>query len=87
MLNLERVLNEDRLLRAMTGLTRKAGDARLPSFEGEVSRDALKPVGQRASGGGRKAPLKSIEATLWDMQWHCPNASDAALKRLWRCFL
>jgi hypothetical protein len=33
MLNLEQALNQDRLLRALTGLNRKAFDALLPSFE------------------------------------------------------
>lgn len=67
MLNLERVLNEDRLLRAMTGLNRKAFDALVPSFEQayEASRDAMKPVRKRARGGGRKGKLKSIEAKLF----------------------
>lgn len=66
MLNLERVLNQDRLLKALTGLTRQAFDALLPSFEQayEASRDAIKPVHQRARGGGRKVKLKSIEAKL-----------------------
>ncbi|MBD2079345.1 IS5/IS1182 family transposase, partial [Leptolyngbya sp. FACHB-17] len=57
MLNLERALNQDRLLRALTGLNRKAFDALLPSFEQayEASRNAAKPVRKRARGGGRKA--------------------------------
>lgn len=64
MLNLERALNQDRLLRALTGLNRKAFDALLPSFEQayEASRDAAKPQRKRARGGGRKARLQSIEA-------------------------
>lgn len=67
MLNLERALNEDRLLRALTGLNRKAFDALLASFEQayEASRIAAKPVRQRARGGGRKARLSSIEAKLF----------------------
>jgi hypothetical protein len=32
MLNLERILNQDRLMRAMTGLNRQAFEALLPSF-------------------------------------------------------
>jgi hypothetical protein len=32
MLNLERILQQDRLIRAMTGLNRKAFEALLPSF-------------------------------------------------------
>lgn len=67
MLNLERALNQDRLLRALTGLNRKAFDALLPSFEQayEASRLAAKPVRKRARGGGRKARLGSIEAKLF----------------------
>lgn len=67
MLNLERALNQDRLLRALTGLNRKAFDALLPSFEQayEASRNAAKPVRKRARGGGRKARLSSIEAKLF----------------------
>ncbi|MBD1854500.1 MULTISPECIES: transposase family protein [Leptolyngbya] len=67
MLNLERALNQDRLLRALTGLNRNAFDALLPSFEQayETSRIAAKPVRKRARGGGRKARLQSIEAKLF----------------------
>ncbi|HEY9655108.1 MAG TPA: transposase family protein [Crinalium sp.] len=67
MLNLERALNQDRLLRALTGLNRKAFDALLPSFEQayEASRIAAKPQRQRAMGGGRKARLVSIAAKLF----------------------
>jgi hypothetical protein len=67
MLNLERALNQDRLLRALTGLNRKAFDVLLPSFEQayEASRIAAKPVRKRARGGGRKARLQSIEAKLF----------------------
>ncbi|MCY6494616.1 transposase [Leptolyngbya sp. GGD] len=67
MLNLERALNQDRLVRALTELNRNAFDALLPSFEQayEASRIAAKPVRKRARGGGRKARLQSIEAKLF----------------------
>ena len=67
MLNLERALHQDRLLRALTGLNRKAFDALLPNFEQayEASRIAAKPQRQRAIGGGRKARLESSEAKLF----------------------
>jgi hypothetical protein len=67
MLNLERALNQDRLLRALTGLNRKAFDALLPDFEQayEASRIAAKPVRKRARGGGHKARLQRIEAKLF----------------------
>jgi hypothetical protein len=66
MLNLERALNQDRLLRALTGLNRKALDALLPSFAPAyaASRFAAKPQRQRAVGGGRKARLESSTAKL-----------------------
>lgn len=67
MLNLERALKQDRLLRALTGLNRQAFDALLPSFEQayEASRIAAKPERQRAMGGGRKARLESPQAKLF----------------------
>ncbi|MEP0919992.1 transposase [Leptolyngbya sp. DQ-M1] len=67
MLDLKRALSQDRLLRALTGLNRKAFDALLPSFEQayEASRIAAKPQRRRARGGGRKARLSSIEAKLF----------------------
>jgi hypothetical protein len=67
MLNLERVLHQDRLLRALTEPNRKAFDALLPSFEQayEARRIAAKPQRQRAIGGGRKARLESSEAKLF----------------------
>jgi DDE superfamily endonuclease/Helix-turn-helix of DDE superfamily endonuclease len=67
MLNLERALKQDRLLRALTGLNRKAFDALLPSFEEayQARRIAAKPERKRALGGGRKARLESIEAKLF----------------------
>ena len=73
MLNLERALNQDRLLRALTGLNRKAFDALLPSFEQAygASRIAAKPERQRAMGGGRKARLNSIEAKLFYILFYC----------------
>lgn len=40
MLNIERALKQDRLLRAMTGLNRKAFDALLPTFSTIYDRKA-----------------------------------------------
>jgi len=67
MLKLERALNQDRLLRALTGLNRKALDALLPSLKqaDAESRLAAKPQRQRALGGGSKGRLDSIEAKLF----------------------
>jgi DDE superfamily endonuclease/Helix-turn-helix of DDE superfamily endonuclease len=67
MLNINRALKEDRLLRAMTGLNRPAFDALLPRFEAAYRQHQLaaKPKRQRALGGGRKARLETIEAKLF----------------------
>ncbi len=67
MLNIERALENDRLLRALTGLNRKAFDELCEVF-GAVYEESLqhgsKPR-KRARGGGRKARLQSIEAKLF----------------------
>jgi len=67
MLNLDRALNNDRLLRALTGLNRKAFDELCTVFESvyqaELERDT-RPR-KRARGGGRKARLQSIQAKVF----------------------
>jgi hypothetical protein len=67
MLDIERVLHHDRLMRALTGLNRKAFEQLLPSFESayRMQQKMVKPKRQRAVGGGRKARLESIEAKLF----------------------
>lgn len=66
MLNLDRILNQDRLLRAITGLNRKAFEALLPSFAQAYESSLFNPLveRQRAPGGGRKATLKTMEEKL-----------------------
>lgn len=68
MLNINRVLKEDRLLRAFTGLNRKAFDELSTAFEIVLNNDALaksqKPR-KRAVGGGRKARLQRVEDQLF----------------------
>ena len=62
MLNLKRALKNDRLLKALTGLNRKAFDELCKAFgEGYQAflQTDLKPR-KRTRGGGRKAPLESI---------------------------
>lgn len=73
MLNLERILNQDRLLRAMTGLNRKAFDALLTSFGQAYEERVSKRPGERkrAPGGGRKARLLTIEQKLFYVLLYC----------------
>lgn len=67
MLNIDRALENDRLLRALTGLNRKAFDKLCEVF-GAVYQETLqsdpKPR-KRAKGGGRKARLGSMESKLF----------------------
>lgn len=65
MLDIERVLNQDRLLRAMTGLNRKAFDELLVSFIPVFEQTRQVQPRQRAVGGGRKARLLNPEAKLF----------------------
>jgi len=55
MLDVERVLNQDRLLRALTGLNRKAFDELLSVFSPVYEQTRHTQPRQRAVGGGRKA--------------------------------
>jgi hypothetical protein len=67
MLNIERALENDRLLRAVTGLNRKAFDQLCEVF-GAAYQEELEGEAKprkRARGGGRKARLRSIEAKLF----------------------
>jgi hypothetical protein len=43
MLNLARILNQDRLIRAITGLNRKAFEELLPSFTEAYEQSLVKP--------------------------------------------
>lgn len=67
MLSLERILRDDRLLRAMTGMNRKAFEALLPSFREAYEQRQTQPVAerQRAPGGGRKATLRTMQDKLF----------------------
>jgi hypothetical protein len=59
MLNIQRVLQQDRLLRSLTGLNRKAFDALLPEFDVAYEHSQQAKPRQRAIGGGRKARLQT----------------------------
>ncbi|KAM3116320.1 transposase family protein [Phormidesmis sp. 146-33] len=73
MLNLKRILKQDRLMRAMTGLTLKAFEALLPSFTAVYQQSLVKPAGarKRAVGGGRKATLRTIAEKLFYVLLYC----------------
>ena len=68
MLNLQRVLRDDRLLRALTGLNLKAFEELKPAFaqslsEVEIPRRSKQPR-QRTPGAGRKPRLVMVEDKL-----------------------
>jgi hypothetical protein len=65
MLDIERVLRQERLLRALTGLNRKAFEALMPRFSEEYEETRQTYPRQRALGGGRKARLQTTQAKLF----------------------
>jgi DDE superfamily endonuclease/Helix-turn-helix of DDE superfamily endonuclease len=68
MLDINRVLKEDRLLRAFTGLNRKAFDQLSQGFSIVLKLEALASNlkhRKRAVGGGRKARLQRVEDKLF----------------------
>lgn len=65
MLKIERLLKEDRLLRALTGMNKKAFEALLPLFEQTYQQSQQNRPRTRAVGGGRKARLQTIAAKLF----------------------
>jgi Helix-turn-helix of DDE superfamily endonuclease len=73
MLNLERILNQDRLIRAITGLNRKAFEELVPSFTEAYEQSLVKPVEdrKRALGGGRKATLRTPSEKLLYILVYC----------------
>lgn len=73
MLNLERILNQERLLRAMTGLNRKAFDALLASFSAAYQESLFQPEKERkrAVGGGRKATLGTMTEKQMYILMYC----------------
>lgn len=73
MLNLERILQDDRLLRATTGLNRKAFEDLLPSFSQAYRQSQIKPdvERKRAPGGGRKATLRTESDKLFYILLYC----------------
>jgi hypothetical protein len=65
MLNIERVLKRDRLLRALTGLNRKAFEELLATFGPLYDQTCQTQPRQRAVGGGRKARLLGNQEKLF----------------------
>jgi DDE superfamily endonuclease/Helix-turn-helix of DDE superfamily endonuclease len=67
MLNISRALNNGRIIRALTGLNRKAFDELCVVFGTvyEESHQADSAPRKRARGGGRKARLQSIQAKVF----------------------
>ena len=66
MLDVNRILKSDRLLRALTALTRKAFDALLPSFRKvfEAANQSTSKRRQRGPGTGRKAKIPGSVARI-----------------------
>jgi hypothetical protein len=73
MLKLELILNQDRLMRATTGLNRRAFEALLPSFTHAYEQSLIKPEAarKRAVGGGRKATLTTVADKLFYILLYC----------------
>ena len=65
MLNIEQALKQDRLLRALTGINRKAFEVLLSTFIEVYEQSRSKKPRQRAIGGGRKAHLKTNASKLF----------------------
>ena len=73
MLNLERIFQQDRLLRAMTGLNLKAFESLVPSFAQVYEHSRVNPdiERKRAVGGGRKATLRTPREKLFYILLYC----------------
>ena len=80
MLNTKRALQQDRLLRALTGLNRKAFDALLPTFSAAYEQPLHQQPRQRAPGGGRKARLRHPQDKLFYILFYfkCSPTFDLA---------
>jgi hypothetical protein len=65
MLDIERALNQDRLLRALTGLNRRAFEALLADFSSLYEQSRQTQPRQCAVGGGRKARLLKTQEKLF----------------------
>ena len=73
MINIDRALEDDRLLRAMTGLNKKAFDQLLSTFSlayAEATLNASAPR-KRAPGAGRKSKLLTDKHKLFYILFYC----------------
>jgi hypothetical protein len=64
-LNIEQVVKQDRLLRALTGLNLQAFDALLLTFTEIYEQTRQEKLRKRRVGGGRKARLTNNSAKLF----------------------
>lgn len=71
MINLEKILKQDRQIRATTGLNRQAFEALLPSFEEAYQQKLMNKRRWRTIGGGRKATLKTSADKLFFILMYC----------------
>lgn len=71
MINIEKILKQDRQIRATTGLNQQAFEALLPSFEEAYQETLDKKRRWRAAGGGRKATLKTSTDKLFFILLYC----------------
>ncbi len=65
MLDIEQALSQDRVLRALTGMNRKAFETLLSTFAEVYEQSRQAKPRKRAIGGGRKASLKTNKAKLF----------------------
>ena len=71
MINIEKILKQDRQIRATTGLNQQAFEALLPSFEEAYQETLDQKRRWRAAGGGRKATLKTSADKLFFILLYC----------------
>ncbi|GGA41565.1 hypothetical protein CYANOKiyG1_60010 [Okeania sp. KiyG1] len=79
MLYFERALKQDRLLRALTGLNRKAFQSLLLAFTHVYEQTLTDKPRQRSVGGDRLQPI--LEAALGEKR-HYQNAKSTVSKHL-----
>ena len=71
MINIEKILKQDRQIRATTGLNQQRFELLLPSFAEAYQETLDKKRRWRAAGGGRKATLKTSADKLFFILLYC----------------